>query len=213
VRGTLHAPNSRRDPLTRNSSVARISTSPRKRGEVDRAANPIQFSKNKERVRSHSRGEERPSFSSELPSSNQRAQGWPGAGWHPWSACSKKARGRTTGSAEIVRPSLRNGFNGLLRALPGDRALLPPSPARCGRIFADLAPASGRQDHTAWHPQISPLFSQRFFAFLANCPRDLDKPRCGFVPRPASPSPRPPPSCGCRHRHTAAPRANPCGPK
>jgi len=62
----------------------------------------------------------------------------------------KKARGRTTGSAEIVRPSLRNGFNGLLRALPGDRALLPPSPARCGRIFADLAPASGRQDHTAW---------------------------------------------------------------
>ena len=40
----------------------------------------------------------------------------------------KKARGRTTGSAEDTRPSLRNGFNGLLRALPGDRALLPPSP-------------------------------------------------------------------------------------
>jgi hypothetical protein len=28
-----------------------------------------------------------------------------------------------TGSAEAVRPSLRNGFNGFLRALPGDRAL------------------------------------------------------------------------------------------
>jgi hypothetical protein len=26
-----------------------------------------------------------------------------------------------TGSAEAVRPSLRNGFNGFLRALPGDR--------------------------------------------------------------------------------------------
>jgi len=38
-----------------------------------------------------------------------------------------------------------NGFNGLLRALPGDHAWLPPS-------FADnsatLAPASERQDHT-----------------------------------------------------------------
>jgi hypothetical protein len=34
-----------------------------------------------------------------------------------------------TGSAEAVRHSLRNGFNGFLRALPGDRAFLPPSPA------------------------------------------------------------------------------------
>jgi hypothetical protein len=39
-----------------------------------------------------------------------KAEGRPGAGWHPWSACNKKARGRTTGSAEITRPSLRNGF-------------------------------------------------------------------------------------------------------
>ena len=44
-----------------------------------------------------------------------------------------------------TRPSLRNGFNGLFRALPGDRALLPPSPAL---LIADLTPASGRQDHT-----------------------------------------------------------------
>jgi hypothetical protein len=36
----------------------------------------------------------------------------------------KKARGRTTGSAEITRPSLRNGFNGLLRALPGEPGFL-----------------------------------------------------------------------------------------
>jgi hypothetical protein len=40
----------------------------------------------------------------------------------------------------------RNGFNGFLRALPGDRACLPPSlresPPR------NLTPASGRQDHT-----------------------------------------------------------------
>jgi hypothetical protein len=31
---------------------------------------------------------------------------------------------------ETVRHSLRNGFNGLSRALPGDRALLPPSLSR-----------------------------------------------------------------------------------
>src|SRR6201996_9400309 len=37
---------------------------------------------------------------------------------------------------------------GLLRALPGDRAFLPPSSARHGRVFANLTPASGRQDHT-----------------------------------------------------------------
>ena len=33
----------------------------------------------------------------------------------------------------------------LFRALPGDRACLPPSPAL---LIADLTPASGRQDHT-----------------------------------------------------------------
>src|SRR5712692_5975823 len=50
----------------------------------------------------------------------------------------------------------RNGFNGLLRALPGDRALLPPSsadtvlskPGRADLTSANLTPASGRQDHT-----------------------------------------------------------------
>jgi hypothetical protein len=41
-----------------------------------------------------------------------------------------------------------NGFNGFLRALPGDRAFLPPSSARWMSIFANLTPASGRQNHT-----------------------------------------------------------------
>src|ERR1700736_26426 len=47
-----------------------------------------------------------------------------------------------TGNA---RHSPRNGFNGFLRALPGDRAFLSPSPAG---LPADLTPASRRQDHT-----------------------------------------------------------------
>src|SRR5437762_13427579 len=50
----------------------------------------------------------------------------------------------------------RNGFNGFLRALLGDRALLPPSsadmflskPGRADLNSANLTPASGRQDHT-----------------------------------------------------------------
>src|SRR6185312_15142970 len=38
---------------------------------------------------------------------------------------------------------------GLLRALPGEPACLPPSSARCDfRIVANLAPAWARQDHT-----------------------------------------------------------------
>ena len=40
-------------------------------------------------------------------------------------------------------------FYGLLRALPGDQALLTPSSARRVGVVANLAPASGRQNHTA----------------------------------------------------------------
>jgi hypothetical protein len=43
---------------------------------------------------------------------------------------------------------------GLLRALPGDRALLPPSPAN---MSASLTPASRRQDHTTWPSAIGAL--------------------------------------------------------
>jgi hypothetical protein len=51
----------------------------------------------------------------------------------------------TTVTPEITRHSPRNGFNKLLRALPGDRACLSPSPADNS---ANLTPASRRQDHT-----------------------------------------------------------------
>src|SRR5207244_1469986 len=49
------------------------------------------------------------------------------------------------GHTGTTRHSPRNGFNGFLRALPGDRACLPPSSAL---LLADLTPASGRQNHT-----------------------------------------------------------------
>ena len=58
------------------------------------------------------------------------------------------------GYTEISRHSLRDGFNGFLRALPGDRALLAPSPAR---VLTGLISASGYQNHTT-----SPSASARF---------------------------------------------------
>src|SRR6266851_2634759 len=61
----------------------------------------------------------------------------------------------------------RNGFNGLCRALPGDRALLPPSPRGyvlskpgwADRTPQNLTPASGRQDHTILPSAASSLVS------------------------------------------------------
>ena len=60
-----------------------------------------------------------------------------------------------------TRRFLRNGFNGFLRALPGDRACLSPSSAG---MPADLTPASRRQDHTTSPSAPALLVSQ-------NCPR------------------------------------------
>jgi hypothetical protein len=62
----------------------------------------------------------------------------------------------TTSTPESPGVPARNGFNGFLRALPGDRALLPPSPTDmflskpgwADSNSANLTPASGRQDHT-----------------------------------------------------------------
>ena len=47
-----------------------------------------------------------------------------------------------------IRLSLRDGFNGFLRALPGEPGLLSPSSSQCVSIVDNLTPASGRQDHT-----------------------------------------------------------------
>ena len=52
----------------------------------------------------------------------------------------------TTGETAISRHSLRSGFNGFLRALPGDRALLPPSPADTSAKLDASVGASGPHD-------------------------------------------------------------------
>jgi hypothetical protein len=63
-------------------------------------------------------------------------------------ACKTKKHGELVTTVTPVSPGIprANGFNGFLRALPGDRALLSPSPAAIAS--ANLMPASRHQDHT-----------------------------------------------------------------
>jgi hypothetical protein len=86
----------------------------------------------------------------------------------------------TTSTPKSPGIPARNGFNGLLRTLPGDRALLPPSP--CGlKVLSDpvepneppqdLTPASRRQDHTT-----SPSASSAVVLHAANRSRRAIRP-------------------------------------
>jgi hypothetical protein len=78
---------------------------------------------------------------------DQRAQGMPGADAPAAARGVVNTRVSHHGHTGNTRHSPRNGFNSLYRALPGDRALLPPSLLR-SLLLKNLAPASGRQDHT-----------------------------------------------------------------
>ena len=63
------------------------------------------------------------------------------------------------GHTGITRHSPRNGFNGFLRALPGDRACLPQSSLR-SLLPRNLTPASGCQDHTTSPSAVRALVSR-----------------------------------------------------
>ena len=94
-------------------------------------------------------------------------------------ACRKVTRELvTTDTPETPGIPARNGFNGFLRALPGDRAFLPPSSTDHS---VNLTPASGRQDHTT-----SPSAGQRIRQSAARVHRipprvrdDREPPLCG----------------------------------
>jgi hypothetical protein len=83
--------------------------------------------------------------------SKTRAWGMPGA------RCTRKPRVQgwsverhtsSHGRTGITRHPRTQWSYGLYRALPGDRAFLPPSSLR-SLLLRNLTPASGRQDHTA----------------------------------------------------------------
>jgi hypothetical protein len=105
---------------------------------------------------SRSRGAWRPSFSIHRPSSETEGAGKTGCPSHPWSACNKKARGRTTGTSRttglpcamvltvsFVLSPVRPGFVVTVRATPKASS----RPRQCAGALRG-APASGRQDHT-----------------------------------------------------------------
>jgi hypothetical protein len=100
-------------------------------------------------MRPPSRRANAPELCTNHPPAKQRARGTPGVRCTRSLACKTKKHTSviTTGLPVSTGVPRANGFNGLFRALPGDRAFLPPSPA--GQDPQGLTPASGRQDHTA----------------------------------------------------------------
>jgi hypothetical protein len=104
----------------------------------------------------------------------------------------------TTSTPESPGIPARNGFNGLCRALPGERALLPPSSrgyVACPRpvgptcLPRNLTPASGRQDHTI-SPSAAIVSRQR----AVDRSQEHKNPPCDPIarktlPRPPHPSP------------------------
>ena len=81
------------------------------------------------------------------PSKQQEGAGKAGCALHPRSRVpiAQDMRTRAYRAAEAIRLSLRGALR-IIRGHPGDRAFLPPSPAR---LNANLTPASGCQAHTA----------------------------------------------------------------
>src|ERR1700694_3014546 len=90
----------------------------------------------------------RPSFASIFTPRKQEGAGKAGCALHPRSRV-QLLLAKTHTSIQVQRR--QSGLPcamvyGLFRALPGDRAFLPPSPAL---LSANLTPASGCQNHTA----------------------------------------------------------------
>jgi hypothetical protein len=100
-------------------------------------------------VHPRSRGPDRPRFArSSRPSEKERARGRPGARRTRGLVCQCATRTRTRayrfGGDTPAFPA--QWLYGLSRALPGERAFLPPSLREC--CSQSLTPASRRQDHT-----------------------------------------------------------------
>src|SRR4051794_29897648 len=88
----------------------------------------------------------RPSFAIQNPLREQRAQGRPGAGRTHGPRATKSTRQNHRYEPDI-RPSLRDGFTAYSALSPGTGVLAPVISAL--EASADLASASGGQDHTA----------------------------------------------------------------
>jgi hypothetical protein len=97
-------------------------------------------------VSPRSRGMMRPRLCVNFGALDEEGAGKAGCRLHPWAPCNKKHGGRTTGVTGNNPAFPARWFYGLLRALPGDRAFFATVIPRCDS--QNLAPASGRQNHT-----------------------------------------------------------------
>ena len=98
-------------------------------------------------VSERSRDTKCPSSASSSSLEAKRAQGRPGVLRTHSRACSEKStRVSHYRSAETIRPSLRNGLNGLCSCSPRCTGLL--ATVACRSSPTSLIPASGDQDHT-----------------------------------------------------------------
>jgi hypothetical protein len=124
--------------------------SPRRRSGL------LRFARNDVDLRSmhpHSRGTMCPSFARHHPPKSKRAQGMPGEGLTHGPPAKEKAGGRYHRCSRSSGIPCAMAYD-LFRALPGDRAFLPPSPADRS---ARLASASGGQDHTTSSSALAPF--------------------------------------------------------
>jgi hypothetical protein len=122
----------------------------------------------------HSRGVKRPSYYKQLPSCIRgrrecRAPAAPVA----LRAKIKSTQASHHGHTGDIRHSPRNGFNGLLRGLPGDRAFLPPSP-RNAKHCRELIPASRYQDATTSPSATRAFVSCACYVHRISCPTFCD---------------------------------------
>jgi hypothetical protein len=96
------------------------------------------------------------------------------------SRANKKAHERSHHRFRRIHPAFpAQWFYGLLRALPGDHALLTPSPAL---LIADLTPALGRQNDTTWPYAGRPRSSRALPTSIASRPAFVtiaSRPSCG----------------------------------
>jgi hypothetical protein len=129
---------------------------------------------------SRSRGRMRPRFARDFLTLRSEGAGNAGRPMRPIAACAMSVIERTRVSQVTPEsPGIpRAMVYGLYRALPGDRAFLPPSPAL---LSANLMPASGHQDHTS-SPSASSAVRYRRIRVHRIPPRGRDdrvSPLCG----------------------------------
>jgi hypothetical protein len=106
------------------------------------------------------------------PPGNRRAQGMPGARCTRSLACESEKHASKSPQVHRTGPAFpARWFYGLFRALPGERALLPPS-SPGSLLPRNLTPASRRQGHTA-SPSARPVLRLLLSPRVHRCPASL----------------------------------------